>query len=181
MPLSSRRSMVGCPWLCASGYMVLQAALHFRQSETQATFDGCFARRPICSVISLDPSMSSTALLCLVFKGVDAVVGVWVQDLASMLQVWSHQCLVCTSFTVLSQHFAFLLRSPSTVRASQNNFEGRKSSFGMVMHQGTWLLDFFNGGRPCHWQRDGHKYFGASRQRVDNSFSDARKTGYQCQ
>ena len=35
-----------------------QVPQHFRSSETQATYDGCFSRQPICLVVSPDPGMS---------------------------------------------------------------------------------------------------------------------------
>ena len=38
--------------------VVSQAPQHFRSSKKQATCEGCFARQPICSVISLHPGMS---------------------------------------------------------------------------------------------------------------------------
>ena len=43
-PLSSRRSMVWCPWLCAL-QEVSQAPQHFRSSGTQTICEGCFARQ----------------------------------------------------------------------------------------------------------------------------------------
>ena len=48
-PLSSRRSVVWCPWLCARS----EAPQHLRSFEKQATCEGCFARQSICSVVSL--------------------------------------------------------------------------------------------------------------------------------
>ena len=48
-PLSSRRSMVWCPWLCARK-VVSQAPQHFRSYDTQATCGGCFVCQSICSV-----------------------------------------------------------------------------------------------------------------------------------
>ena len=35
-----------------------QASQHFRTSEKQATCEGCFARRSMCSVVSLHSGMS---------------------------------------------------------------------------------------------------------------------------
>ena len=55
--LSSRRSVVRCPWLCAP-HVVSQASQHFRPSEKKATCEGCFARQSICSVVSLHSGMS---------------------------------------------------------------------------------------------------------------------------
>ena len=46
-PLSSRRSMVWCPRLCACRF---QAPQHFISSKKQVTCEGCFAPRSICSV-----------------------------------------------------------------------------------------------------------------------------------
>ena len=48
--------MVWCSWLCVQ--VGSQAPQHFRSSETQATWEGCFARQPICSVVSLHSGMS---------------------------------------------------------------------------------------------------------------------------
>ena len=51
--LSSRRSVMWCPWLLALCPQVMsQAPQHFRSSEKQASCGGCFARQSICSVIS---------------------------------------------------------------------------------------------------------------------------------
>ena len=38
--------------------VVSQAPQHFRSSETQATYDGCFSRQPICLVVYPEPGMS---------------------------------------------------------------------------------------------------------------------------
>ena len=38
--------------------VVSQASQHFRSSEKQATCEGCFARKSICSVVSLHSGMS---------------------------------------------------------------------------------------------------------------------------
>ena len=56
-PLSCRRSMVWCPWLCARTEVVSQASQHFRSSEKHATCEGCFSRQSICSVISFHSGM----------------------------------------------------------------------------------------------------------------------------
>ena len=59
--LFPRPSPPGGRWCDVLGFVpagVSQAPQHFRSSETQATYEGCFARQYICSVIPLPPIMS---------------------------------------------------------------------------------------------------------------------------
>ena len=56
--LSLLQAIDGVMSLALCPHVVSQAPQHFKSSEMQATYDGCFARQSLCSVVSLHSGMS---------------------------------------------------------------------------------------------------------------------------